>query len=168
MPDSEPKIFIVSWDQFHRDCKTLAKKLIKEGKQWKGLIAVTRGGTFPAGALAREMEILVIETVGISSYDDQKQGELKVIKDFNHALVGDGEGWIVVDDLVDTGNTIKAIRNMLPKAYIATIYAKPAGEALVHKYASPISQDTWIYFPWDVDIQPIDPLIRKLQQGGAT
>jgi xanthine phosphoribosyltransferase len=159
-----PKRFLVSWDQFHRDSKALAWRLVEKRDTWKGIIAITRGGLIPAGIIARELEIKMIETIGISSYDDQSQRELNIIKNINPSLVGDGEGWLAIDDLVDSGNTAKAIRKMLPKAHLATVYAKPSGEPLVDTYVTWVSQDTWIYFPWDVDIQPIDPIALTRKQ----
>ncbi len=161
---SAPKRFMVSWDQFHRDAKALAWRLIEKNSAWKGIIAITRGGLIPAGIIARELEIRLVETIGISSYDEQTQRKAQIIKAIDERLVaGGGEGWLVIDDLVDSGNTAKIIREMLPKAHIATVYAKPAGEPLVDTYVTWVSQDTWIYFPWDVDIQPTDSIasVRK-------
>jgi len=159
---TEPKRFIVSWDQFHRDSKALAWRLLEkaENKEWKGIIAVTRGGMIPAGIIARELDIKTIETIGIFSYDGEEvfQHEIKILKTINIDIVGNGEGWLVIDDLVDSGNTIRAIKEIIPKAHIATVYAKPAGEPEVNTYVTWVSQDTWIYFPWDVDIQPIEPI----------
>ena len=160
------KRFIVSWDRFHQDSKALAWRLIEKREDWKGIIAITRGGLIPAGIVARELEIKTVDTIGISSYDDKVQGAAKIIKGVAKDLIGDGEGWMVIDDLVDTGNTVKMIRPMLPKAHIATVYAKPAGEPLVDSYVMWVSQDTWIYFPWDVDIQPIDPIAATRKPGG--
>jgi len=161
---SAPKRFLVSWDQFHRDCKALAWRLVEKSDSWKGIIGITRGGLIPAGIVARELDIKIVETIGISSYDDKLQRELRILKDIAADLVGDGAGWLVVDDLVDSGNTAKIIRKMLPQAHLATVYAKPAGEPLVDTYVTWVSQDTWIYFPWDVDIQPTEPIVaeRKL------
>lgn len=153
-----PKRFLVSWDQFHRDCKALAWRLVEKRESWKGIIAITRGGLIPAGIVARELEIKTIETIGVSSYDDQVQRETYILKNINAEMVGNGEGWMVIDDLADTGNTVKLLRQQLPQAHIATVYAKPAGEPLVDTYVTWVSQDTWIYFPWDVDIQPTDPI----------
>jgi xanthine phosphoribosyltransferase len=166
MTEQAPKRFIVSWDQFHRDSKALAWRLVEKRDEWKGIIAITRGGLIPAGIIARELEIRLVETVGIASYDDQAQREAKTIKGIDTKLVGDGEGWLVIDDLVDTGNTAKVIRQMLPKAHIATVYAKPSGEPLVDTYVTWVSQDTWIYFPWDVDIQPMEPIAAVRKPGG--
>ena len=162
---SAPKRFLVSWDQFHRDCKALAWRLVEKREEWKGIIAITRGGLIPAGIVARELEIKIIETIGVSSYDDKVQRDLHILKDINADLVGNGEGWLVIDDLVDTGNTAKLLRQRLPQAHVATVYAKPAGEPLVDTYVTWVSQDTWIYFPWDVDIQPTDPIASTRKHG---
>ncbi|MBI1215790.1 MAG: xanthine phosphoribosyltransferase [Alphaproteobacteria bacterium] len=163
MTDSSPapKRFLVSWDQFHRDSKALAWRLLEKGENWKGIIGITRGGLIPTGIVARELDIKVIESLSISSYDDKTQREARILKTFNAELTGDGEGWLVIDDLVDSGNTAKLIREMLPKCHLATVYAKPNGEPLVDTYVTWVSQDTWIYFPWDVDIQPTDPIVKR-------
>ena len=63
---------------------------------------------------------------------------------------GDGSSVLVIDDLTDTGNTAQVVRGMLPKAHFATVYAKPAGRPLVDTFVTEVSQDTWIYFPWDM------------------
>jgi xanthine phosphoribosyltransferase len=63
--------------------------------------------------------------------------------------VVDDEGWLVVDDLVDTGRTAEVLRKLMPKAHFAVIYAKPLGCPLVDTYVTEICQDTWIYFPWE-------------------
>jgi xanthine phosphoribosyltransferase len=151
---SATKRFIVSWDQFQRDCKALAWRLVEKKESWKGIVAITRGGLFPAGIIARELDIKTVETLGIASYVGKTRGEAKILKDVNRELVGDGDGWLIIDDLVDTGNTAKMILEMMPKAHLATVYAKPAGEPLVETYVTWVSQDTWVHFPWDMDIQP--------------
>ncbi|HDR1545318.1 TPA: xanthine phosphoribosyltransferase, partial [Pasteurella multocida] len=137
--------------------RKLSERLLP-ASQWKGIIAVSRGGLFPAAVLARELGIRHIETVCIASYHDHvEQGELKVL----HRAEGDGEGFIVVDDLVDTGNTARAIRDMYPKAKFVTVFAKPAGAALVDDYVIDIPQNTWIEQPWDLGLTFIPPLARK-------
>ena len=88
----------------------------------------------PAAIVARELGIRLIETVCVASYHDYKnQGELEVLKDVAPAVkaIGDGSGRgvLVVDDLTDTGKTAKIVRDMLPNAHFATVYAKPAGPA---------------------------------------
>ena len=111
----------------------------------------------PAAIVARELDLRLIESVCIASYHDYKsQGELKVLKDIASSIkaIGDGagRGVLVVDDLTDTGKTAKIVRDMLPNAHFATVYAKPAGRPIVDTFVTEVSQDTWIYFPWDMGL----------------
>ncbi|MCB1537686.1 MAG: xanthine phosphoribosyltransferase [Rhodospirillales bacterium] len=157
---SYSKDFPVSWDEIHRNSKLLAWRLLEngapEGGAWKGIAAVTRGGLVPACIIAREMDIRLIETVCVASYAHQDQGTAKVLKPLD--ALGDGAGWIVVDDLVDTGNTFRLIRQTLPRAQYVAVYAKPQGIPTCDTWITEVSQDTWIYFPWDLEMQFRSPL----------
>jgi xanthine phosphoribosyltransferase len=147
------KNFPVTWDELHRHARALAWRLVELGP-WKSIVAVTRGGLVPAAIVARELDLRLIDTVCIASYDDRSQGKLTILK----PVPGDGEGILIIDDLVDTGVTAKAVREMLPKAHFATIYAKPAGRPMVDTFVTEVSQDTWILFPWDIAPQFAPPI----------
>ncbi|WP_114934650.1 xanthine phosphoribosyltransferase [Haemophilus influenzae] len=151
--------YVVTWDMFQMHARRLSERLLP-ASQWKGIIAVSRGGLFPAAVLARELGLRHIETVCIASYHDHNnQGELQVL----HAaqVPNGGEGFIVVDDLVDTGNTARTIRQMYPNAKFVTVFAKPAGAELVDDYVIDIPQNTWIEQPWDLGLTFVPPLSRK-------
>ncbi|MFN4142516.1 xanthine phosphoribosyltransferase [Aestuariivirga sp.] len=162
MDEKWQKSFPVSWDQFHRDARALAWRLSGAGP-FRAVVAVTRGGLVPAAVVARELGIRVIETVCVASYDYDRQGEIQVLKGIGEAVSGGagGEGVLIVDDLVDTGATARVVREMLPKAHFATVYAKPAGRPLVDTFITEVSQDTWIYLPWDMDLQFAPPIRDK-------
>lgn len=147
----------VSWEELHRNARALAWRLT-ELQPLHGVVAITRGGLVPAAIVARELEVRLIDTVCIASYDHKKQGEANILK---KAAAGDGEGWLIVDDLVDTGKTAKIVRDMLPKAHFATVYAKPAGRPLVDTFVTEVSQDTWILFPWDVELAYAEPIRNR-------
>jgi xanthine phosphoribosyltransferase len=153
---SYDKAYPVSWDQLHRDARALAWRLADRGP-WQGIVAVTRGGLVPAAIVARELEIRMIDTICVSSYDHQARGELRVIK----PPQTDGEGYLIVDDLVDTGRTARIVRDLLPGAHFATVYAKPAGRPLVDTFITEVSQDTWIYFPWDTELRFVEPIVSR-------
>jgi xanthine phosphoribosyltransferase len=163
-----PKAFPVSWDQFHRDCKALAWRLAGLADalgEWKTIIAITRGGLVPAAIIARELGVRKIETVCIASYHEYKdQGNLEVLKSISQEIfdsTNGGEGVLVIDDLTDTGATAQKVREMLPKAHIATVYAKPKGCPVADTFITEVSQDTWIYFPWDMDLFYSAPISGK-------
>jgi xanthine phosphoribosyltransferase len=154
------RTYPISWDQLHRDARALAWRLLDKDF-FKGIIAVTRGGLVPAAIIARELDVRLVDTICVSSYDWQNQkGEVKLLK----GIEGDGSGWLIVDDLVDTGRTGKLIRELLPKAHFACVYAKPAGRPLVDTFITEVSQDTWILFPWDAESQFVQPLAGRRQE----
>lgn len=162
MSDStlSPVFWPVSWDDIHRKGKALALRLHDLGP-WKGIVAIARGGLVPATIIARELDIRLVETVCAVAYaDDDSNPQLNdavtILK--NAELAGDGEGWLVIDDLVDTGRTFQVLRKTLPKAHYATIYAKPMGLSQVQTYIAEVTQETWIYFPWDIEAQFVKPI----------
>jgi len=153
----DAKHHIVNWAEVHRDTRILVRRLMGKGP-WQGIVALTRGGLVPAAIVAREMSIHVIDTLCITSYDEQVQGKLNILKTPDAAMDGGGKGWLLIDDLVDTGTTMRAARDILPNAHFATVYAKPKGVGLVDTYVHDIDQDVWIFFPWDTEPQYARPL----------
>ena len=154
------RYYTVTWDQLHRDAKALAWRLVDKGP-WKGMVAITRGGLIPSAIIARELECRLIETVSVVTYDEERRGQPGVVKPPAAALEGKGEGWLIVDDLVDTGTTARVVRALLPKAHFATVYAKPAGKPTVDTFITEVSQDTWILFPWDTEPQFVAPIAKS-------
>lgn len=161
-PAQPQKIFPVSWDQFHRDARALAWRLHDAGP-FEALVGIARGGLVPAAIVARELNLRVIDTVCVVSYQDYKnEGEIRVLKSVAPEVIelsAQGKGVLIVDDLVDTGKTARVVRDILPRAHFATVYAKPMGRPLVDTYITEVSQDTWIYFPWDTGLA-FQPPIR--------
>ena len=162
MPERLPheKGFHVSWDQMHRDSRALAWRLDGRGPDdgaWKAIVAITRGGMAPAMIIARELDVRVIDTISVKSYQKQDRSEAQVLKAPDAEIIGDGEGVLIIDDLVDSGKTLELVRSLYPKAHFATVYAKPEGRGQVDSFITEVSQDTWIFFPWDMALQYVQP-----------
>jgi len=159
LPD---KAFPVSWDQFHRDARALAWRLSGTGATWDSMVCITRGGLVPAAIIARELNIRRIDTVCVASYHDySSQGDMQILKEIHSDILEtEGEGVLIVDDLTDTGKTAAIVRAMLPKAHFAAVYAKPKGRPLVDTFVTEVSQDTWIYFPWDMGLSYQAPISK--------
>lgn len=149
--------YTVTWDQLHRDAKALAWRLMDYGP-FKGVVAITRGGLIPAAIIARELDIRLVESICVVTYDEETKGAPVVTKPATAA--GDGTGFLLIDDLVDTGTTARVVRGLLPKAHFATVYAKASGRPTVDTFITEVSQDTWILFPWDTEPQFIAPLAK--------
>lgn len=151
---------IVSWVELHRDARYLSELLHAQGT-WKGIIAITRGGLVPAALVARELDIRLVDTICVTSYAagttgtaEQVQSEVRILK----TVIGDGDGYLLIDDLVDSGRTAQVVRQLLPKAHFATLYAKPAGRSIVDTCVKEFKQNKWIYFPWDIEYKFATPI----------
>lgn len=154
------KGFHISWDQLHRDSRALAWRLDGQGPEngaWKAIVAITRGGMAPAMIIARELDVRTVDTISVKSYNNQDQSPAEVLKSPDQDLMGDGTGILVIDDLVDSGRTLELVRQLYPKAHFATVYAKPKGRPMVDSFITEVSQDTWIFFPWDMALQYVEP-----------
>lgn len=155
MSNSYTQDYPISWEQFHRQSRELALKL-KDMGTWDGIIAVTRGGMVPACLVAQEVDTKHIETISIESYAHQDQSQEPIIH-YAPTLENEGQGWLIIDDLSDTGNTFKLIRSMYPKAHYACVYVKPNGAPQADTYIENVPQESWIYFPWEREAQKFAP-----------
>lgn len=138
----------ITWERFDRDARALAVLAAPLGP-FTGIVAVSRGGLVPAAIVARIMDIRLLETVCVMSYDGQARSRPFLIKRPAAAVDDRGRGWLVIDDLVDSGATAQAVRDLLPEARYAAVYAKPAGRPFADIAAVPVEQDIWLVFPWE-------------------
>ena len=153
-----PAYATVTWDQLHRDARQLATTLAPLGP-WRGIVAITRGGMIPAAIVARELECRLVETISVAAYDEESRMDPVVLKPAPAA--GDGTGFLVVDDLVDRGDTTRLVRSLLPRAHFACLYAKPLGRNATDTFVAEVAQDTWVLFPWDTAPLFVPPIGRK-------
>jgi xanthine phosphoribosyltransferase len=156
-----PSTVAVTWDQLHRDARSLAVAAIPLGP-FRGIVAVSRGGLIPAAIVARELECRMVECVSVVAYAAEAGtgGTPHIIKPPTAA--GDGTGFLIVDDLVDRGETARAVRAALPRAVFGCLYAKPQGRGVTDLHVSEVAQETWILFPWDTAPLFVPPLARRL------
>ena len=93
----------VTWDQLHRDARTLSTALMAH-PPFRGIVAITRGGLIPAAIVARELECRLVETVSVVSYAGEAGTQQAPVVVKPPAAAGDGTGFLVIDDLVDSGD----------------------------------------------------------------
>lgn len=126
---------------------------------WRGLVGISRGGLVPAAIIARELDCRLVESVCVATYDDENPGEPRILK--APAVPDGGEGFVIIDDLVDRGLTARTVRALLPHAHFACLYAKPEGVPVADTWVEAVPQDTWMLFPWDTAATFSPPLARS-------
>ena len=142
--------YYISWEEFHQDTLLLSTKISATNKEFKGIIVVTRGGLVPAAIISQQLNLRVIEAFSVSSYNGAEQGELRPLTIPHLAMQDNGEGWLMIDELEDSGKTIEFARNLLPHAVIVTVYRKPVGAVqLSDMNVKEFGANEWLIFPWE-------------------
>lgn len=114
---------------------------------WRGILSIARGGLIPSALISYALGLRRVRVMTIASYDDRSRGQLR-IKD-GTALPGDGDGWLVVEDIADTGSTLKLVRALAPRTKIAVLVAKTDGLSSTDFAIRTVPQSCWVDFPWE-------------------
>lgn len=139
----------LTWEDHATLCAELAGQVKAGGKEYHAIVAVSRGGLFPAGILATALNIRLVETISINGYDGETAKDTAAVLKPATLPSIPAERILIVDDLVDTGRTATILQQELPKADLAVVCAKPAGKPYATYAVQDIPQETWVCFPWE-------------------
>lgn len=146
---SQKQHIFFTWPEIVADAEKLCLQLEKS-TPFTGILGVSTGGLPLACLVGRCLSLRNIETVCVVSYDGQtQQNDVRMLKQPD--LPDGGRGWLVIDDLVDSGRTYAHLRRLYPNATFACLYAKPAGRLHTDFYVKEFSQESWLFFPWEID-----------------
>ncbi len=140
----------VSWNTYHALTQSLAAKILKDKKQFDEIVAISRGG-LTLGHLLSDFLRIPISTITIQSYTDiQTQGELKITQKLQVSIRD--KNILLVDDVSDTGKTLKRAISYLKKSRparitTATMFYKPHSVFKPDFYVETTSK--WILFPYE-------------------
>ncbi len=143
--------YYYSYDEFVQD----AKALIIKAKEFNPdtLLAVARGGLTLGHFMAQGMDTRRLYTLNSIHYDKEKK--LDTLEVFNIPNLDDAKRVLIVDDIVDSGETMqgvfKALKNLYPQIEfkLATIFYKPT--AILEADYTIKEATEWIDFFWEVD-----------------
>lgn len=100
----------ITWDQLQVDARRPARALLG-APSVKGILAIARGGLIPAAITARELNIRRVKTISVESYEGPRAGSRGVTHVLEQQLLEEeGASYLIIDDLVDTGETARIVR----------------------------------------------------------
>lgn len=165
-----PKRFEVpSWDYIYELLIELAEKIKKSGFKPDIIVGISRGGWPPARVMSDLLENPNITSIRVEFYlDVYKTADKPTITQPISVPIKD-KRVLIVDDVSDTGKTLKLVYEELTKqareVKTATLYYKPWTDYEPDFYAK--VTDAWIIFPWD-RYEMIKNLGRKMLDEGKT
>ena len=140
----------VNWETLDSKCRMLAKEIQEKVNDIQNytLIAIARGGFAPTQIISEELNIQKIYSIGANSYAGTKQGEMNIYQ--MPKIEPQKKYTLMVDEVVDTGNTMKYVKALLETAGFqittASIYVKPSRNFEPDFWAEETNK--WIVFPW--------------------
>lgn len=148
----------LSWEHIEEIVDELADKIKASGFQPDYIIGITMGGLIPLYFLAKKLDIDKVLTVSATSYEKDKQKELKIT--YLPEIDLRGKKVLLVDDIVDTGNTIKGVSEAVIGKYnpgelktAAFVVNKDRCKLLPDFYAFE-EPGEWVVFPWEKEDFP--------------
>jgi len=143
-------------EQFIADMKTFYNRVDKkELSMIDSIVALSRGGLVIAQYLGYMYGIRDIITVPVIGYDettDSGERDVLHVKEINK-MVKD-KNILIVDDLIDSGNSILAVLENITWMKSFQIFTIFANEGKAH-FALRKKPDAWIVLPWDSEIEEI-------------
>lgn len=137
---------VLYWNDIEELIAKLIEKINAKGEVFTHILALARGGCVPATLLGYGLNIRSVHSVCAYSYHGSTRGEITLDGGFPDL---DDTRLLIVDDMVDSGDTIKFIRKRYPNAKVAVLFAKPKGENQADFFAENAPQVCWIEFPWE-------------------
>lgn len=142
----------LTWEDFGEAIRELASMIVASGRQYDLVLGLARGGLIPAGALAYALNIKPCASMNVELYTDIEETlpEPIVLPPLISASDLAAKRVLVVDDVADSGRSLKFVMEMLERwgvdADSAMILEKPRS---VYKptFAWKLVEG-WIDFPW--------------------
>ncbi len=135
-----------------KDAGELTKKI---GWEFDAIIAIARGGMSLAHLLGEYYDLRSVYTINTIGYDDTRKRDR--VQVFNVPQLDDAKSVLVVDDIVDSGDTLIEVLAHLQAKYpqieykTASLFYKKSAKIAPTWYVN--EADAWIDFFWSVDLK---------------
>jgi hypoxanthine phosphoribosyltransferase len=142
----------LGWDGFGAACGDLARRVAADGYRPDAVLAVARGGLLPAGALAYALGVKRVFLVNVEFYtgvDARLPAPVLLPPELRTSDLADAR-LLVVDDIADTGATLRLVRDLCRDdagaVRTAVLYEKP--RSVIRPDYAWRRTDRWVEFPW--------------------
>jgi len=149
----------VSWDQYNTLVERLALAVYESGYKFDQIICIARGGLRVGDVLSRiyEQPLAILSTHSYAAEGGTIRGELVIAEHMTMTKPRLGETILLVDDMVDSGHTLAAVRAELPKRFphtrmlkTAVLWWKACSVIKPDYYVDYLPDNPWIHQPFEV------------------
>jgi hypoxanthine phosphoribosyltransferase len=164
---------LVSWDEAYRLSRKLAYEIKSSGFHPDLIIAIGRGGYVPARIVSDFLLHSLLTSIKVEHWDNAARKRPEATVRFPLAVDIQGQKILIVDDVTDTGETLRVTAD-----YVRSLHAGEIRTGVMqHKTVSPIVPDfyaevitewRWIIYPWAAHEDLVGFAERVLSEQPAT
>ncbi len=171
MLTDDGKHLYVSWDEYHLLIERLALKIDASGWAFDQILCLARGGMRPGDVLSRVFDkpLAIMSTSSYRTDAGTVQGQLDIAKTVTMPKGELAGRVLLVDDLADSGVTLKAVVDLLKakpeitELRSAVIWTKSVSVFQPDYQVEYLETSPWIHQPFeDYDSMRPDDLKKKL------
>ncbi len=152
---------ILTWEAFGTAARELAQMVVDSGYQPDLMLSVTRGGLLPAGTMSYAMGIKNLHIINVEFYTgvDERLPLPVLLPPVPAAVDLSAKKVLIVDDVADTGETLRMVRDFcaahVAETRVAVLYEKP--KSVVKCDYVWRRTNEWISFPWSSEPPLVGP-----------
>jgi uncharacterized protein len=149
----------VSWDDYNKLVERLALQVHDSGWTFNQTICIARGGMRVGDVISRifESPLAILSTHSYMADGGTTRGELVIAEHMTMTAPRLGDRILLVDDMVDSGHTLAAVFNELPKRFphivdlrTAVLWYKACSVFKPDYYVEYLADSPWIHQPFEV------------------
>ena len=167
----------VTWDQYNTLVERLALSVHESGFRFNQIICIARGGMRVGDVLSRifEQPLAILSTHSYSSEGGTLRGELVIAEHMTMTKPRLGDRVLLVDDMVDSGHTLEAVHEELPRRFAhmtalktAVLWWKACSVFAPDYHVEFLPDNPWIHQPFEVyDNLRAEALAARLAAAGT-
>jgi hypothetical protein len=166
----------VSWDDYHQKIEHLAVQIYQSNWQFNQIICLAKGGLRVGDILARlfDLPLAILATSSYGGPNNQVRGSITISRDLTMTTANLGSHVLLVDDLVDSGITLKKALLWLDRKYgyyiedirSAVLWYKDCSIIKPDYYVDYLAENPWIHQPFEPyeQLTPADLATKHAQK----
>ncbi|WP_421655556.1 phosphoribosyltransferase [Leptothermofonsia sp. ETS-13] len=149
----------VSWSEYHQKIEQLAVKIYQSGWNFNQIVCLAKGGLRVGDILARiyNLPLAILATSSYGGLNNQVRGSITFARDLTMTTANLGDRVLLVDDLVDSGVTLKKTLIWLDRKYgfyieeirTAVLWYKDCSVITPNYYIDYLPDNPWIHQPFE-------------------
>jgi uncharacterized protein len=149
----------VSWSDYHRTIEQLAVQIYESNWEFNQIICLAKGGLRVGDILSRiyDKPLAILSTSSYGGVNNQVRGSVTFSHDLTMTTANLGSHVLLVDDLVDSGVTLKKTLTWLDRKYgfyvedirTAVLWYKECSVIAPDYYVTYLPDNPWIHQPFE-------------------